>query len=109
MKWITVSRKMGTHGSDIAKRVASELGYRFYDTEAISQMAQELGVLDSVREIDEKRALSVSADLFPTTHRLPRTSSPRSSMSWPNRAMRSSSAGGATSSSGTSRAPCTSG
>jgi len=54
MKWITVSRKMGTHGSDIAKQVASELGYRFYDTDAISQMAQELGVLESVREIDEK-------------------------------------------------------
>ena len=54
MKWITVSRKMGTHGSDIAKWVASDLGYRFYDTEAISQMAQELGVLESVREIDEK-------------------------------------------------------
>jgi cytidylate kinase len=54
MKWITVSRKMGTHGSDIAKRVASELGYRFYDTEAINQMAQELGVLDSVRQVDGK-------------------------------------------------------
>jgi cytidylate kinase len=54
MNWITVSRKMGTHGSDIAKRVASELGYRFYDTDAISHMAQELGVLESVREIDEK-------------------------------------------------------
>ena len=54
MKWITVSRKMGTHGSDIAKRVASELGYRFYDTEAINQMAQELGVLESIREVDEK-------------------------------------------------------
>jgi cytidylate kinase len=54
MKWITVSRKMGTHGSDIAKRVAGELGYRFYDTKAINHMAQELGVLGSVREIDEK-------------------------------------------------------
>jgi len=54
MKWITVSRKMGTHGSDIAKRVAGELGYRFYDTEAINQMAQELGVLDSIRQVDGK-------------------------------------------------------
>ena len=54
MKWITVSRKMGTHGAEIARRVASELGYRFYDTEAINQMAQELGVLESVREVDEK-------------------------------------------------------
>ena len=54
MKWITVSRKMGTHGSEIARRVAGELGYRFYDTKAINHMAQELGVLGSVREIDEK-------------------------------------------------------
>ena len=54
MKWITVSRKMGTHGSEIARRVATELGYRFYDTEAINQMAQELGVLESIREVDEK-------------------------------------------------------
>jgi cytidylate kinase len=54
MKWITVSRKMGTHGSEIARRVASELGYHFYDTKAINHMAQELGFLGSVREIDEK-------------------------------------------------------
>jgi len=54
MKWITVSRKMGTHGSEIARRVASELGYRLYDTEAINGMAEELGVLESIREVDEK-------------------------------------------------------
>jgi cytidylate kinase len=54
MKWITVSRKMGTHGSEIAKRVATELGYHFYDTKAINHMAQELGFLGSVREIDER-------------------------------------------------------
>jgi len=54
MKWITVSRKMGTHGSEIAKRVASELGYRLYDTQAINDKAQELGILGSVEEIDEK-------------------------------------------------------
>jgi hypothetical protein len=34
--------------------VASELGYRFYDTKAINHMAQELGVLGSVREVDER-------------------------------------------------------
>jgi cytidylate kinase len=54
MKWITFSRRMGTHGSEIARRVASELGYRFYDTKAINHMAQELGVLGSVRAIDER-------------------------------------------------------
>jgi cytidylate kinase len=54
MKWITFSRKMGTKGSEIAKRVASEIGYRLYDTKAINHMAKELGVLGSVREVDEK-------------------------------------------------------
>jgi cytidylate kinase len=63
MKWITVSRKMGTHGSDIARRTASELGYRFYDTKAINRMAQELGFLGSVREVDEK-APSIFQRLF---------------------------------------------
>jgi len=54
MKWITFSRKMGTNGSEVARRVANELGYRFYDTKAINRMAQELGVMGSVSEIDEK-------------------------------------------------------
>jgi cytidylate kinase len=63
MKWVTVSRKMGTHGSEIAKRVASELGYRFYDTKAINHMAQELGFLESVREVDE-RVPSIFQRLF---------------------------------------------
>jgi cytidylate kinase len=54
MKWITFSRKMGTQGTEVAKRVASSLGYPLYDTKAINHMAEELGVLGSVREIDEK-------------------------------------------------------
>ncbi len=54
MKWVTFSRRMGTNGSEVAKRVANELGYRFYDTKAINHMAQELGFLGSVREVDEK-------------------------------------------------------
>jgi cytidylate kinase len=54
MKWITFSRKMGTNGTDVAKRVASDLGYPLYDTKAINHMAEELGILGSVREIDEK-------------------------------------------------------
>ncbi len=54
MKWITFSRKMGTNGSEVARRVATELGYRFYDTKAINHTAQGLGLLESVREVDEK-------------------------------------------------------
>jgi cytidylate kinase len=54
MKWITISRKLGTHGSEIARRVAEALDYRLYDTAAIGRMAQVLGISDSVAEADEK-------------------------------------------------------
>lgn len=54
MKWITISRKMGTQGSEIARRVAGELGYPLYDTKAINHMAQELGFPGSVRQVDDK-------------------------------------------------------
>jgi cytidylate kinase len=54
MYFITFSRKMGTNGSEIARRVADQLGYKFYDTEAIENAAREMGFLESVREIDEK-------------------------------------------------------
>jgi len=54
MYFITFSRKMGTDGSEIARRVAEQLGYAFYDTEAIEAVAQEMGFLKDVKEIDEK-------------------------------------------------------
>jgi cytidylate kinase len=54
MYFITFSRKMGTNGSEIARRVAEQMGYAFYDTEAIENAAQEMGFLKDVREIDEK-------------------------------------------------------
>jgi cytidylate kinase len=54
MKWITISRKMGTNGSQIARRVARELGYRLYDTEAINETARDMGILESVQAVDEK-------------------------------------------------------
>jgi cytidylate kinase len=54
MYFITVSRKMGTNGSEIARRVADRLGYNFYDTEAIENAAREMGFLKDVKEADEK-------------------------------------------------------
>jgi cytidylate kinase len=63
MKWITISRRMGTHGSDVARKVASELGWGFYDTKAINHKARELGFLESITDIDEKMP-SLFARLF---------------------------------------------
>lgn len=63
MKWITVSRTLGANGTEVARRVADELGYQIYDTEAITRMAQALGFPESVREADE-RAPSIFQRLF---------------------------------------------
>ena len=54
MYFITFSEKMGTNGTEIARRVADQLGYSFYDTEAIENAAREMGFLEDVKEIDEK-------------------------------------------------------
>jgi cytidylate kinase len=54
MYFITFSEKIATDGSEIARRVSDQLGYRFYDTEAIESTAQEMGFLQDVKEIDEK-------------------------------------------------------
>jgi cytidylate kinase len=54
MHFITFSRKMGANGTAIAKQVAEKMGYRFYDTEAIENAAQEMGFLKNFKEIDEK-------------------------------------------------------
>jgi cytidylate kinase len=54
MYFITFSRKMGTRGTEIAKLVAKELKYAFYDTEDIEKKAEEMGFLDDVREVNGK-------------------------------------------------------
>ena len=54
MHFITFSRKMGTNGTEIARQVAMDLGYKFFDTEAIDNAAREMGFLKSVKEINEK-------------------------------------------------------
>ncbi len=54
MFFITVSRKVGTNGEEIARRVADQLRYNFYDTEAIENAAREMGFLKDVKDVDEK-------------------------------------------------------
>jgi cytidylate kinase len=54
MHFINFTRKMGTNGSEIAKRVAAELRYNFYDTGAIENAAREMGFFEDVKEVDEK-------------------------------------------------------
>lgn len=54
MNFIAFSRKLGSGGTEVARKAADQLGYNFYDTDAIEQVAREMGFLESVREIDEK-------------------------------------------------------
>jgi cytidylate kinase len=54
MYFITFTRKTGTGGSEIAKRVAAQLGYSFYDTEAIEHAAREMGFMNDATEVEEK-------------------------------------------------------
>ena len=51
---ITFTRKMGANGSEIAKRVANQLQYNLYDTEAIETAAREMGFLKDIKEVDQR-------------------------------------------------------
>ena len=55
MKLITFSRQLGSGGGEIAAQVAEKLNYTLHDTESIDNAAREMGFLDSVEEIDEKK------------------------------------------------------
>ena len=55
MNFITISRKIGTGGTMIAEKVAEKMGYNFVDTEAIMKKAMEMGFLEHIERIDEKR------------------------------------------------------
>ena len=54
MYFITLSRKMGANGSEIARRVAGELQCNLYDTAAVENTAREMGFLKDVQDVDEK-------------------------------------------------------
>jgi cytidylate kinase len=55
MKLITVSRQLGSGGGEIAKKVADKLNYSLHDTQSIENAAREMGFLDSVEKIDERK------------------------------------------------------
>ncbi len=52
---MTFSRQLGSGGSEIAKRVAEKLNYTLHDTQSIENAAREMGFVDSVEKIDEKK------------------------------------------------------
>jgi len=52
MQFITFSRKLGTNGAKIAKRVAERMQYAFHDTESIETVARGMGFLNDVQYVD---------------------------------------------------------
>ncbi len=54
MHIMTISQMLGTAGEEIARKVASDLNYTFYGERELFNVAEELGVLADVKELDEK-------------------------------------------------------
>jgi hypothetical protein len=73
MYFITLSRQLGTKGTEIAKLVAKELHYDFYDTEAIEKKAGEMGFLNDIRKVDDKPPSPLKQLFSWQTENLPRT------------------------------------
>ncbi len=64
MHFVTISRKLGSYGSEITRIAAQNLGYKIIDTEAIDAMAKKMGFLESVESVDEKVRLPYFCDFF---------------------------------------------
>ncbi|MDA3809551.1 MAG: cytidylate kinase family protein [Spirochaetaceae bacterium] len=55
MSIITISRQYGSHGKEIAEKVASELGYKFLDKESLESLTGKYGIPDvSFEKYDER-------------------------------------------------------
>lgn len=54
-KIITISREFGSGGREVGKRLADELGFRYYDAEIITAIAKETGMSEQyIQNISEK-------------------------------------------------------
>ncbi|MFN2292313.1 MAG: AAA family ATPase [Anaerolineae bacterium] len=61
MTVITISRQLGSHGEDIATRVAQELDLRLIDAEIINRAAQQAGVPQvALAEMEHERRQSLT-------------------------------------------------
>jgi cytidylate kinase len=55
MRAVTISREYGSGGGEIARRLATRLGWQLVDHEVVAQVARELGMsLDEAAEHDER-------------------------------------------------------
>ncbi len=65
-KVVTVTREFGSMGRLIAKKVASELGFQYYDREMLDIVAKEFrGNIDELVSFDDKQISSLGKMLYP--------------------------------------------
>jgi cytidylate kinase len=60
--WVTISRQLGSRGSDLAHRLSAPLGWRVYDREIIASIARQTHAPRSVVESRDERASGPFAD-----------------------------------------------
>ncbi len=59
MRAVTISRKYGSGGGEIATRLAQRLGWQLIDHEVVVQVAHELGVSEAEAEAHDERVESL--------------------------------------------------
>lgn len=64
MQAVTISRQYGSGGGEIAARLASKLGWKLVDHEAVVQVAQELGISVSDAEAQDEHVESLGMRLL---------------------------------------------
>lgn len=64
MQAVTISRQYGSGGGEIAARLASKLGWKLVDHEAVIQVAQELGISASDAEVQDEHVESLGMRLL---------------------------------------------
>lgn len=62
---ITIGREFGCGAREIGQRIASELGFKFYDRDLIDLVAQKAGIhADIIKENDEKVVKTIKEFLY---------------------------------------------
>jgi cytidylate kinase len=61
---ITISREAGANGTELGRRVADQMGFRFWDQELVQQIAERSGPSEALFAAVDERARSAIQDLL---------------------------------------------